>query len=107
MVSELQRLISSSSEESGAGSPFSWTEELREMNEPVSLNEVLARLPPAPTRRQVARRQRPTGLVVEPIRVFPPPPTVRERAEEVGRRVCQRVVQLTRAMQRWVVRHRD
>ena len=73
------------------------------MNQPVSQ----ARLPPATPRRQVARLQRPMGLAVEPIHVFPPPPIVRERAEEVGRRVRQRVVQITRAMRRWVVRRRD
>ena len=47
-VSELQRLLSSSSEESGPGSPFPWGEDNREVNEPVSLAEALARLPPAP-----------------------------------------------------------
>ena len=63
--------------------------------------EAVARLPPAPLRRQNARRQHPIGLAVEPIHVFPASPTVRERAEGVGRRLRQRVAQLTRAMRRW------
>ena len=101
-ASELQRLLDSSSEESGPGSPFPWREDHREVNEPVSLAKALARLPPAPPRRQNARRQRPTGLAVEPIHVFPASPTVRERAEVVGRRVRQRVARFTRAVHRWV-----
>ena len=101
--SELQRLLSSSSEGSRAGTPFLWIEEINPL---VSLSKALARLPPAPPRRREAPRQRPTNLDVEPVHTFPPTQNIRTRAEEVGRRVRRRVAAMTRTVRLWVARHR-
>ena len=100
--SELRHLLDSSTDDSGPGTPFPGPEDPRELNAPVSLADALARLPPAPPRRQEARRQRPATLAVEPIHVFPASNSFRERAEGVGRRVRKRVMGITRAVRRWV-----
>ena len=100
--SELQRLLQTSSEESGETTPFSWIEEI---NPPISISAALARLPPAPRRLQETCRQRPTDLGLEPIHTFPTPQGVRARVANVGRQVCRWVAGMTRTMRRWLIRN--
>ena len=98
-ASELQRLLESSSEASGAQTP--WTDEF---NPPVSIVEALARLPPAPQRRQMARQQRTTVVEAEVVHVFPESQGVRARVAQVGQRIQRRVRGITRIMRRWLSR---
>ena len=99
--SELQRLLHSSSEVSGETTPFSWTDEF---NPPVSIVEALARLPPAPRRRQENRRQRPTNVGVETVHAFPEPRGVRARVAQVGRQLQHRMRVGARTVRRWLAR---
>ena len=98
-ASELQRLLESSSDVSGAQTP--WTDEY---NPPVSIVEALARLPPPPPRRQVARQQRTTVTETEVVHVFPETQGMRAMVTQVGQRIRRRVRGITRVMRRWLAR---
>ena len=69
-----------------------------EFNPPVSIVEALARLPPAPRRRQETRRQRPTNLGVETVHTFPEPRGVRARVAQVGRQIQLRMRGVSQTM---------
>ena len=100
-ASELQRLLQTSSEASGELT--SWTDEY---NPPVSIVEALARLPPAPRRRQESRRQRPATMGVETVHSFTEPQGVRARVAQVGQWIRSRMRGVTRIMRRWLAGNR-